>query len=215
MIHLAAAVQLGLHDECFVSPDFLLGSIAPDSIHMRPGSSRDDKELVHLVPLGERFAPDEAIHDLVLSYQDQGAALAHFALGYAAHILTDMLWMRQVVDTFNARIPPQILADRQQHRDLYYGETDQVDFNLYHQASWRPEIWRKLAEAAAPDFPPWLSSSEIDQWRSRTLRWFTDLKAEPGISPQYITDALAADFVGAAVADVKRNFAIWGIITHR
>ena len=197
MIHLAIAVQIGAQDERCLSPAFLLGSIAPDLIHMRPGISRDDKKTTHLIPRGEGSSPDEAIWTLVRSHQAD--ALAVFTLAYAAHVLTDRLWMRQVIDDFEARIPPQILADKAQRRALYYGERDQIDFNLYHHAPWRPEVWRKLAAARRPSFPPWLSASEIDQWRSRTLRWFTD--------------ALVADFVRAAADHVQDLFAAWGIAT--
>ena len=36
MVHLSVAVSLCEKDGRFPSPDFLLGSIAPDAIHMRP-----------------------------------------------------------------------------------------------------------------------------------------------------------------------------------
>jgi hypothetical protein len=161
MIHLAVAVQLGAQDERCVSPDFLLGSIAPDSIHMRPGMTRADKETTHLVPLGERIAPDEAVRKLVQSHHGDDAGRARFALGYAAHILTDMLWMREIVDDLSVRIPPDVQADQQQHIALYYGECDQLDFNLYHQAPWRPAIWQKLTQARAPAFSPGLAPARL------------------------------------------------------
>ena len=52
MVHLSVAVALSEKEGRFPSADFLLGSIAPDAIHMRPNSSRLDKEHVHLIDLG-------------------------------------------------------------------------------------------------------------------------------------------------------------------
>ena len=48
MIHLAVAV--GVHTLAGREPSaaFLLGSIAPDAIHMRDGADRSDKERTHL-----------------------------------------------------------------------------------------------------------------------------------------------------------------------
>jgi hypothetical protein len=49
MVHLAVAVRVHEVESRVPSSAFLLGSIAPDAIHMRPGTGRDDKRRVHLV----------------------------------------------------------------------------------------------------------------------------------------------------------------------
>lgn len=45
MVHFSIAEQLWNQNP---SPEFLLGSIAPDAIHMREGSTRQDKGRTHL-----------------------------------------------------------------------------------------------------------------------------------------------------------------------
>jgi hypothetical protein len=92
---------------------------------------------------------------------------------------------------------------------LYYSETDQVDFNIYHQAPWRPGVWQKLAAVQAVDFPPFLRAAEIDGWRDRTLRWFGELKQEPGVTLQYFTDAMAQDFIHTASQQLAAKFEQW------
>ncbi len=51
MVHLAVAIQMHRLEQRIPSPDFLLGSIAPDAIHMRPDTGREDKQRVHLAEI--------------------------------------------------------------------------------------------------------------------------------------------------------------------
>lgn len=48
MVHLAIAVQAHKLISSEPTPAFLLGSIAPDAIHMRPNTTRNDKQKTHL-----------------------------------------------------------------------------------------------------------------------------------------------------------------------
>lgn len=195
MVHLAIAVKIGALISIEPSPAFLLGSIAPDSIHMRPNTQRSDKNITHLFISDDWSDPtlEARVLDFAGQYADTPDSQRVFTSGYAAHILTDWLWVQKIIPVFRAAIPAD--ADDTAQRELYYSETDQIDFNIYHRSAWQSQVWTQLAEAEAIDLPPLLSAEEIDAWRSRTLRWFTELKNEPGITPQYITDALVAQFV--------------------
>lgn len=46
MVHFSVAVKYFENEE--IPSAFLLGSIAPDSIHMRKNTNREDKKLTHL-----------------------------------------------------------------------------------------------------------------------------------------------------------------------
>ncbi len=133
--------------------------------------------------------------------------LVQFTAGYVAHILTDRLWLRTVIPSLQAQLPSDIDPDAA--RTLYYEETDQIDFNLYHHSPWRPMVWAQLAAAIAPQYDPLLSAPEIDLWRQRTLRWFDTLKQEPGITPTYITDAVVEGFIRQAVDEIGGTFSHW------
>ena len=203
MVHLAVAVHVHRQEENTPSPDFLLGSIAPDAIHMRPNAGRDDKRRVHL---SETHDPHhERVRPLLAGYRSDESTALGFAEGYAAHLLTDYLWVETVIDSFRRSIPPG-LSD-QEERSLYYLETDQIDFCLYHRMPWRPEVWSKLAAAQPRDFSPLLTAEEIGQWRDRTLVWFEELKQEPMIEPVYITYADVEAFIDQAAHETMRAFA--------
>jgi hypothetical protein len=204
MVHLSIAILLGERDVLFPSPDFLLGSIAPDAIHMRPNTARRDKHITHL--LIPTDTPDHArVHDLLI----QNSALPAFAAGYAAHVLVDRWWSNNIVQPFYDRVAA--LMDDAARTQLYYQETDQLDVNLFQRVPWRSQVWSLLAKAPAPDFPPWLTAAEIDAWRVRTLRWFDDPAHNPHITPQNLTNELLQRFIDAAIAQLVDQFARWEI----
>ncbi len=206
MVHLAVAVRICEIKGTVPSPDFLLGSIAPDAIHKRPGTGRDDKQRVHLNAIGPD--PDhERIRTLLVRHWKEGSGASDFCEGYAIHLLTDRLWAGTVIAPFRERAPRDL--SRQDLRTLYYQETDQIDFNLYHHMPWRAEVWKKLALAEPVPFEPLLTAGEIGLWRDRTLDWFETLKEEPKIEPVHVTDADVRAFIEQAATAIHSRIEGW------
>ncbi len=206
MVHLAIAVQMSKLKGCDLTPSFLLGSIAPDAIHMRPNSNRNDKRRTHLLDIPHEEA-HERIRTLLIRHWSEDSAAIDFVEGYVAHLLTDYSWSETVVRSFRAAIPQSLSPEDQ--RTLYYQETDQIDFNLYNQMPWRVRVWDQLALSQPMDFEPLLSEAEIEQWRDRTLNWYGGLKQEPMIEPVYITDADVRIFIPRAAQMIIERFATW------
>lgn len=199
MVHLAIAVKLYEAEGKEIAPEFLLGSLAPDAIHMRQGWTREDKVATHF-GLPHDYPDWTQIEPFRARAVDALPPLPAFTAGYLAHILTDEFWIEEVVIPVRPQIP--IHLSQEEQRELYYRETDQVDFNFYHHAPWRPLVWEQLALAPAVEFVPLLTATEIVRWRDRTLRWFTELKEEPRIEPIYYSDSRVASFVGRAAGVV-------------
>lgn len=207
MVHLAIAVEMYI-DTGEAPPNFLLGSLAPDAIHMRPNTTREDKHQTHFL---DQSKPDnhEAIRALLVNHQATDSN--DFARGYAAHILTDRIWVKRIVKPLRATLPKDI--SQAELASLYYRDTGQIDFNLYNHQPWRSKVWAQLAQANPIDFTDLLTASEIGQWRDRTLNWFTDLKEDPKIEPDYITDAMVQDFIPYAAKEITNLFQAWNINT--
>ena len=126
MVHLAVAVRMHDLDESTPSPDFLLGSIAPDAIHMRAGSGSDDKQRVHLSELHD--PQHDRLRELLAQSGSPKLSTMGFAEGYVAHILIDHLWGDKIGDSFRRSIPPDLPP--QERASLHYLETDQIDIDL-------------------------------------------------------------------------------------
>ncbi len=201
MVHLTAAVRMHELRGGAPSPAFLLGSLAPDAIHMRLNATRDDKWHTHL--LDTHDSDQECVRKLLAPYQFDDPDTYHFAKGYAAHVLTDRLWYRTVIVPLETSLSPALSA--QELRSLYYLEADQLDFNLYYRVPWRAEVWAKLASARPIDFASLLTAAEIEQWRDRTLDWFEKIVPQPKIEPVHITDELVQVFIDRAAETVARN----------
>ncbi len=204
MVHLAVAVELCDALGWETSPAFLLGTLAPDAIHMRSGSTREDKSRVHLHQAISDQGPP-AVRRLFEDLVTQDARLHDLALGYAVHLLTDALWVERVFCAFRAAVA----LPRDQERALYYQETDEVDRLLFQGAPWRPAVWRALAAAQPADLPGLLSADEIGRWRDRTLAWFDTLPAAPG-PPRHLTLARIRAFIAACAASLHSELVGWG-----
>jgi hypothetical protein len=203
MVHLSVAVALSEKAGYFPSADFLLGSLAPDAIHMRPHSVKLDKEHVHLIDLGA--SPQDLLQLFRSNYGLHESQPDGFSGGYLAHLLTDRLWWQTIITPFRTKFPPDF--PEPDFRKLYYRDTDRIDLDLYRLASWRPQAWSSLESASAADFPPFLTAAEIMQWRDRTLRWFDDPAHTALGQPVYLTLLDTQTFIVQAVNEIARLFA--------
>jgi len=88
-------------------------------------------------------------------------------------------------------------------------ETDQIDFNLYHHASWRGDVWHKLKNTPSYDVASRLTAEEILRWRDRTVSFFNEQANEPGIVPTYMTDEMVQAFVADTVQRLIVVFQSW------
>jgi hypothetical protein len=201
------AVGLSIHERLGreVTPEFLLGSIAPDAIHTRPNTTRPDKRHTHLLDTGDPW-PKPARHWLGEQPSDD-PPYVELVRGYATHLLTDRFWARSIVDPYRQQV--QGLAE-DRLKALYYRELDQIDMNLYRHAPWRPGVWQKLAAARAQDIPELLSAQEIDRWRVITLGWGELPEKDPGIMPEHITEAQVERFIDEAAKMVYETMGSWG-----
>jgi hypothetical protein len=206
MVHLAVAVQMHELNGTRPAAAFLLGSIAPDAIHMRPNAGPDEKGRTHL-----RDMPDSGEHqpirDLLTGYWGQGSEAAGFAEGYAAHLLTDRMWIPAVLRPFGARFPQDVSDEVL--RALYYREADWVDLDLYHRMPRRKEVWAQLAVAEPIDFQPLLTAAEIGQWRDRTIHWYEAQDRASMQEPVFITSSGVEAFISEAAQAIAGHFAAW------
>ncbi len=242
MVHLGVAYTIH-KNEMFhnldLSPSqrgqFYLGSIAPDAIHMRPGSSRMDKDMTHLLLFrlrnGEmKFSeiPPEDVEETTMLLLTYLSGQRHdedfsFYLGYVLHILTDLYWAKTLSSAFMKAYysDPNPLQDR---RMAYYNDTDQLDFALYQTCSWRREVWEDLAvargldvkkielkgmdvaEASRPFLP---SADEINQWNKRTLHWYDTGSSQHKNPIRYMNLEELKAFILEAAEKLWEKVQIW------
>jgi hypothetical protein len=197
MVHLSIAVAFAERKNLQEIPGlFYLGNIAPDAIHMREGSTSEDKQRTHF----EHKSQGEDLKDLKFLYMEymahhKTAAWKWFVKGYFMHVLTDYYWFKLLYPGYVDHVDRLGLSD-QEKRTYYYRETDQADFHLFRGQPWRERVWTAMDEAEVVyDFGDLLSADEICRWRDRTSAFFADPTKEPCITPEYFSDALIQGFV--------------------
>lgn len=168
MVHLGTAREYARSCPLLLNcPEFYLGSISPDAIHMRQNSTSEDKSISHFHAEGDIWKEN------VLNFikQNRTKPNYNFLLGYGIHILTDIIWY----ETIYAKFKSDYYKDSspiQDARMAYYNDTDQLDFELYKICKWRKNIWDLLEEATPYDVDDILTANEINAWKIRTLHWF-------------------------------------------
>jgi hypothetical protein len=129
------------------------------------------------------------------------------------HILTDAAWRERLILPFRRRFLEKL--GYPELRTLYYNETDKLDFDLYDEQPWRPEVWSLLRAAQALDIrlgdgDPLLTAGEIHAWRTRTLGWFDAHREKADYQPQYLTREIVWPFIPETAARIAAQLAELG-----
>lgn len=216
MVHLHVAVLFAdANPERVERGPFYLGNIAPDSIHMREGTTREDKEYTHFNPKDDENYVAR-LQELYFVYIQQRSdkGWKWFIRGYFMHVMTDYYWFRSVYPEFVERVNStdetnDVKRTKDELGRLYYQETDQIDFNLYYHANWSGNVWHMLKSTQSYDVEGRLTAEEILRWRDRTISFFNEQANEPRIVPTYLTDNLVQAFVTDTVQRLSLLFQSW------
>lgn len=193
IIHLLAAKEWAKgRPELIECPEYFLGAIAPDAIHARAGTGKQDKQITHL---GNHSKLDmKPIADYAR------ARLTAFDLGYLAHILTDPYWCA----SYRA-LPGLFKQDGHTNPAVYYREMNRCESALIDEG-----LFELLRKADPPGDHPLLTAEELDEWRGRVLLHPRALAAEAG-GNECMTVSFVAAFItraGAYIDDMMRRLSL-------
>lgn len=159
---LFAADQASLLD----SPDFYLGSIAPDAILFREGSNHTLKDAVHL-----RNEEPDVWEAAIMDFVQKNRPLTPFTTGYAVHLLTDCFWRKayyhRLAEKFNAAETPM-----EERSETHHREQGRLSYRFYCEDAWVKELFLLLRQAEPTDFPPFVSAKEINSVRNGVVDWY-------------------------------------------
>ena len=158
MVHmLVADLWAQGHPEYLESPEFYLGAMSPDAMHMRFHGDKSRKDEFHLYNW-------QSLHrEPVLAYWR--AHRTPFDVGYGVHVLTDCQW----VPRYKATFPGIFLPNGRLNIEIYYNDTFVTDFALLRTTPRLRQILDMLEAAKAPDDHPLLTAAEFDGWRRLML----------------------------------------------
>lgn len=211
MVHLLLAETIGKRAGKEPDAAFLLGSIAPDAIHMRPGTNRHDKHVTHFFR-GKQWdrAEVERHWALVAQTLKEGRFATDeersFAEGYCIHTLLDMVWIEQFFNVLANTLRSGGIGF-EDIRTIYYAETNACDAGIYQQYPWAETVYRQLAAVPSLGFSHLLTADEVSRWRDNVLGKMRGYETTVPKDTFYITKTGIATFIEDLADSILSFFA--------
>lgn len=167
MTHLWMAKKM-LNSNILKPHDFLLGSIAPDSVHLRPNYSRVMKDISHLYVGDETTTniTEWTINVMKFLYNNKESDKIDFIRGYCSHILTDIRNTILIYAPFRAEFcsgfNKTITGD-------YLKECADIDYELYLTCEEKDTIWEMLKQSKGIDIDSLVKAVDIDKMKSHIM----------------------------------------------
>lgn len=177
------------------SPEFLLGSLAPDSIHVRT-NDRVEKNKSHLMRPNGDFATNEDLKEFLNIQTKYDSLYLDFILGYVAHIYADRAWTFTVYREFEKQSTD---------KNVYNIDVSKIEFLLSRSTEWLEELIQKLNKAACYDVGG-LTRHEILTYKDEKIEYLSDPLNEPMNVPGIISLNMVEIFIDDVVNELKLMF---------
>lgn len=188
MVHLLAAWAWAQDKpELKNNPDYYLGTLSPDAIHIRDGNDKSRKNEIHL---NNWRRPDP---DSVLRYWMKHST--PFDIGYGIHVLLDGQW----ATGFRTRFPEMMLPNGKPDTDIYYNDTVSTDFALFAEHPLRPMLMEMVMKGTSPKDHPLLTYDEFEGWKQATEKFY-DRPCPMNKPVRFITRAYVEEFLEECLA---------------
>lgn len=200
MVHLAVAAVIMPEP----SAELLLGSLAPDAVHVR-SDDRGEKAKTHLMIVEGEFLTDEQLYDVFQANAERvkaDPAFLHYLLGYIAHIYTDRRWTFEIYPGYEAH---------SDGRKQYHREVKRIEFMLLQDKPDAQEWLHKLKENRALPFGG-LSAGEVHTYRDMKLLGLQGESAAESESPlEVLSPERLEQFILTTGQDLRQLFVKWGV----
>jgi hypothetical protein len=174
------------------SAQFLIGAIAPDAVHYRgefQGALKKNigatKKISHLCPVSdERWGYVTDNDGWVLCVKDflRTREESFFALGYAAHSLTDLFNNKTLWCDFRTRYPEEAAKG---YASGYYTDLHNIDTRLYQEFPGIEKIFAMLEKSKPVEMPGLISAQEIRAIQHNLLHEHFKNAKKSAVSDEY------------------------------
>ncbi|GKX30893.1 hypothetical protein SH1V18_33730 [Vallitalea longa] len=183
--------------------DFMLGSVAPDSVHNRSNYDSDMKFKSHLCVGNEKWGRvtnnDEwAKNVLAFLDKNRNANNKDFIYGYCCHILADIQNNIKIWTPFRKSI-----EGNSEKGNMYHEESYIIDYELYLHPE-RKKIWEYLEKSTAYDINDIVKESEINLMKQRILgESYVDRESIDVSENEYVTLPNIIEFISEESKYIK------------
>ncbi|MBT2284892.1 hypothetical protein J7E78_15220 [Paenibacillus polymyxa] len=199
MVHLAIASELISEP----SPELLLGSLAPDSIHVRT-NLRTEKAKTHLMPEPGRFATDEELKEFFETQKELANSdpkFLQYLCGYIAHIYTDRVWTFDIYPAYE--VQPN-------GRSVYTQDVTKLEFMILRNWNGAHEWLNELKSGRAFDLGG-LLESEVYQYKGKKLEFLANPDNESLGDLYNLSMEDMEEFVHKTALALKQLYTKWNV----
>lgn len=191
--------------------EFLLGSVAPDSVHMNPEYEVSMKVRSHMFagcgPWGdtqdyERW--DRNIHELLRELsglsKDLDAGYLAYLLGMCVHCLTD--YRNDLYIWRNLQQEFVLCMGFDAFKRDYYVEARGIDLWLYQNSPHTDQIRSLLATAEVHDASDFVKKEEVEQMRHHLLDVQYDVSVQDISGYRFLSEDFLEEFLKRTAAEI-------------
>ncbi len=217
MIHMEIAYRLLASFPQIGHPaEFILGSVAPDAVHMNPHFDVNTKVKSHLYedcgPWGDTQDSGQWRRN-IRAYFERGVvseaepARRDLALGICVHCLTDH-WndIRIWKEAQRVYLPTMAFAE---FRENYYREYRCIDWWLYQNGKNTAEICRLLADAVCFSAEGLVDGAELERLKKHLLCEQYDVDTVDITRNRFLTIERIGEFMAFTVDDIRKRLMRW------
>ena len=168
--------------------DFLLGSIAPDAVHVKENYTREIKDISHY-----RFNSKSHI-----SYFDTFINEYHttenkdFVVGYLVHLLSDMIWYHSIRVPFKEeflKTPSQSMS----MNEVYYADCEQIEQLMFREKN-ASRIIEAINRSKAYTLEGLIESKDVKAWKEKLIFDYNN-KKNILLHTKYISEQSIRDYI--------------------
>lgn len=168
--------------------EFLLGSIAPDAVHMREDCTREIKDISHY-----RFNSKSPIsHFDTFCDEYSTAENRDFVLGYLVHLLSDMIWYHSVRVPFKERFLQAPTSDMSMNA-AYYADCEQIEQLMFLEKN-ALRIIEAINKSKAYSLEELIDSENVEAWKKQVIFDYNNQR-NIFLRTQYISEQHVRDYI--------------------
>ena len=169
--------------------DFLLGSIAPDAVHVKKNYTRELKDISHY-----RFSSKSHISYFDTFFDEYSISEnKDFVVGYLVHLLSDMIWYHSVRVPFKEEFRKAPLQNMSMN-EAYYADCEQLEQVMFLEKN-APHIIAALNRGKAYSLEGLIDAEDVKAWKEKLILDYNNKKSTllhtKYISEQHIRDYIA------------------------
>lgn len=186
--------------------DFMLGALAPDSVHFRDNYNSDMKKKSHLCVGDEkwgRITNNQEWFKNVLAFLQENKDMENkdFICGYCSHILADI---QNNIKIWTPFVLENIETLKNGAGSIYHQESYDIDYALYLLNPQQKVICNMLEYAAGYDIPNVVVGDEIDKMKYDILHnQFSGRKSMDVSLNRYVTLSGIQEFISVESQYIK------------